>query len=191
MVVLSDIEIFRRDRRVISLIGVSHAASHFYQLALPPLYPLMHAGEGYSYASLGALTGAFFVASAVFQPISGFFVDRFGSRTILLIGLACLACATGLMAVFPYYPILFCLSIVAGIGNSVFHPCDYSIMNATISEGRIARAFSYHMFGGYVGYVAAPVSMSILGVIVGWKFSIGLAGLIGLLLFVVLLRLCY
>ena len=106
MVALSDIDILRRDRRVISLIGVSHGASHFYQLALPPLYPLMHAGEGYSYASLGALTGAFFVASAVFQPVSGFFVDRFGSRTILLIGLACLSCATGLMAVFPYYPIL-------------------------------------------------------------------------------------
>ena len=183
---LTDVDARYRDRRVISLIGVSHGASHFYQLALPPLFPLIHAGEAFSYASLGALTAAFFVASAVFQPISGFFVDRFGARSVLLIGLASLAGTTTLMGLLPYYWILFGLSVLAGVGNSVFHPCDYSIMNATISEGRIARAFSFHMFGGYVGYVAAPVSMTLLGTLIGWQLSIILAGAIGLGLFATL-----
>ncbi|MEC7488838.1 MAG: MFS transporter [Pseudomonadota bacterium] len=183
---LTDVDARYRDRRVISLIGVSHGASHFYQLALPPLFPLIHAGEGFSYASLGVLTAAFYVASAVFQPISGFFVDRFGARSVLLIGLASLAGTTALIGMVPYYWVLFGLSVLAGIGNSVFHPCDYSIMNATISEGRIARAFSFHMFGGYVGYVAAPVSMTLLGTLIGWQLSIILAGAIGLGLFAIL-----
>ena len=183
---LSDVEIHRRDRRVTSLIGVSHGASHFYQLVLPPLFPLIHAGEGYSYASLGALTGAFYVASAVFQPVSGFFVDRFGARMVLLIGLLSMAGATALMGLIPEYWVLFLLSIIAGIGNSVFHPCDYSIMNATISEGRIARAFSFHMFGGYVGYVAAPASMTFIGSMIGWQPAIILAGAIGLVIFAIL-----
>jgi len=174
------------DRRVTGLIAVSHGASHFYQLALPPLFSLIHAGEGYSYAALGSLTAAFFIASAVFQPISGFLVDRFGARSILLIGLAGLAGATALMGLAPEFWILFGLSIIAGIGNSVFHPCDYSIMNATISDSRIARAFSYHMFGGYVGYVMAPISMTILGSLVGWQAAIILAGATGLILFAIL-----
>lgn len=183
---LSDIDILRRDRRVISLIGVSHCASHFYQLALPPLFLLINQAEEHSFVKLAALTTAFYVASAVCQPFSGFLVDRFGARRVLLAGLGLLAGATTLMGVLPLYPVLFGLSILAGIGNSVFHPCDYSIMNATISEGRMARAFSIHMFGGYVGYVLAPVSMIFLGNLIGWQSAIIVAGAFGLLLFAIL-----
>tara|TARA_Y100001970_G_C14254123_1_gene873914 strand:+ start:6269 stop:7510 length:1242 start_codon:yes stop_codon:yes gene_type:complete len=183
---LSEVDIVRRDRRVTTLIGVSHGASHFYQLALPPLFYLINASEGMSFALLGALTAAFYVASAVCQPLSGFLVDKFGARTILLMGLGLMAGCTALMGLLPYYPALFVLSVLAGIGNSVFHPCDYSIMNATISDKRIARAFSYHMFGGYVGYVAAPVAMTGIGAAFGWQPAIIIAGAVGLLLFAIL-----
>ena len=106
---------------------------------------------------------AFYIASAICQPFSGFLVDRFGARVVLLAGLGLLAGATTLIGVFPLLPVMLVLSVLAGIGNRVFHPCDYSIMNATISDGRMARAFSLHMFGGYAGYVLAPVSMIFLG----------------------------
>ena len=182
----SDEDILRRDRRVTSLIGVSHGASHFYQLALPPLFYLINQSEGISFALLGALTAAFYVTSAVCQPLSGFLVDKFGARRILLMGLGLLAGCTTLMGILPYYPVLFVLSVLAGVGNSVFHPCDYSIMNATISEQRIARAFSYHMFGGYVGYVSAPVAMTAIGTSVGWQPAIVIAGAVGLVLFAIL-----
>ena len=182
----SDADTLRRDRRVTSLIGVSHGASHFYQLALPPLFYLINQSEGISFALLGALTAAFYVTSAVCQPLSGFLVDKFGARRILLMGLGLLAGCTTLMGVLPYYPALFVLSVLAGVGNSVFHPCDYSIMNATISEQRIARAFSYHMFGGYVGYVSAPVAMTAIGTSVGWQPAIVIAGAVGLVLFAIL-----
>jgi len=183
---LSDTDVLRRDRRVISLIGVSHGASHFYQLALPPLFLLINGAEGFSYVQLASLTMAFYIASAVCQPFSGFLVDRFGARVVLLAGLGLLAGATTLMGIIPILPVLLVLSILAGIGNSVFHPCDYSIMNATISEGRMARAFSFHMFGGYAGYVLAPVSMIFLGNLVGWQLAITAAGAVGLVLFAIL-----
>lgn len=183
---LIETEQFRSDRRVISLIGVSHGASHFYQLALPPLFLLINKAEGFSFVELATLTTVFYVASAVCQPFSGFLVDRFGARRVLLAGLGLLAGATTLLGVLPYYPILLALSIVAGMGNSVFHPCDYSIMNATISEGRMARAFSIHMFGGYAGYVLAPISMIFLGNLIGWQSAIIVAGAFGVLLFGIL-----
>jgi FSR family fosmidomycin resistance protein-like MFS transporter len=183
---LSDSDLLRRDRRVISLIGVSHGASHFYQLALPPLFTLINIAEGYSFVELATLTLAFYIASAICQPFSGFLVDRFGARRVLLAGLGMLAAATTLIGAMPFYPAMFLLSIVAGIGNSVFHPCDYSIMNATISESRMARAFSFHMFGGYAGYVLAPVSMIFLGNLIGWQSAIIVAGAVGLVLFAIL-----
>lgn len=180
---LTDAEIHRRDRRVTTLIGISHGASHFYQLALPPLFVLINASEGFSFTQLGILTGAFYVTSALFQPPSGFLVDRFGARVVLLGGLGLMAVSTALMGLLPYYPVMFVLSVLAGAGNSVFHPCDYSIMNATISERRIARAFSIHMFGGYVGYAAAPLAMAAIGTFAGWRVAIVTAGIVGLVIF--------
>jgi MFS transporter, FSR family, fosmidomycin resistance protein len=41
---------FRRDAKVIGLIGSAHCLSHFFQLALPPLFPLLKAEFGTSYA---------------------------------------------------------------------------------------------------------------------------------------------
>ena len=178
---LSDADIRRLDRRVTTLIGISHGASHFYQLALPPLFVLINAAEGINFTRLGLLTGAFYLTSALCQPPAGFLVDRFGARVVLLGGLGVMAAATALIGLLPYYPAMFALSVLAGAGNSVFHPCDYSIMNATISEQRMARAFGFHMFGGYLGYAVAPLAMTAIGTQAGWRVAIVLAGLAGLL----------
>ena len=183
---LSDAAILRKDKRVTALIGLSHGVSHFYQLALPPLFVLINAAEGINFTQLGILTGVFYLTSALCQPPSGFLVDRFGARVVLLSGLGVMAVSTTLMGLLPYYPVMFVLSILAGAGNSVFHPCDYSIMNATISESRMARAFSFHMFGGYFGYAVAPLAMTALGTYVGWRAAIVLAGIVGLFVFAIL-----
>ena len=55
---LSDAEVRRKDRRVTTLIGISHGASHFYQLALPPLFVLINAAEGMNFTQLGLLTAS-------------------------------------------------------------------------------------------------------------------------------------
>jgi len=182
-IALSAADTLRLDRRVTTLIGLSHGVSHFYQLALPPLFVLINAAEGISFTQLGLLTGAFYLTSALCQPPSGFLVDKFGARVILLSGLGVMAASTALIGLLPYYPLMFALSILAGAGNSVFHPCDYSIMNATISEKRIARAFSFHMFGGYLGYAVAPLTMTAIGTHAGWRVAIVLAGIVGLVVF--------
>ena len=48
---------FRRDARVIGLVGVAHGMSHVFQLALPPLFPLLRAEFGVSWTLLGAPAG--------------------------------------------------------------------------------------------------------------------------------------
>src|SRR3546814_10756109 len=53
----------RRDTRVIGLIGVAHAGSHFYQLVLPPLFPLLKDDFGVGYAELGLLMALFYGTS--------------------------------------------------------------------------------------------------------------------------------
>ena len=69
-----------------------------------------------------------------------------------------------LIAVFPYYGALLALMVAAGLANSVFHPADYAILNATVDKKRIGRTFSIHTFTGYLGDALAPacVLMSFL-----------------------------
>ena len=79
-------ESFRRDARVIGLVGIAHGLSHFFQLALPPLFPLLRAEFDASWTLLGALVGVFYAATGLVQFIAGFSVDRFGARPVLLRG---------------------------------------------------------------------------------------------------------
>ena len=76
-----------QDLRVIGLVGSVHATSHFFQLVLPPLFPLLKDAFGVGYAELGVLVTLFYGASGLSQTAAGFAVDRFGARPILAGGL--------------------------------------------------------------------------------------------------------
>ena len=64
-------------------------------------------------------------------------VDKIGPRPVLIAGLGLLSAAVFLYSVVPSYGSLIVLSILAGIGNSVFHPADYSLINGAVSENRL------------------------------------------------------
>lgn len=170
-----------RDIKVISMIGVAHFLSHVYQLVLPALFPIIHAVEGIGYVELGLLASAFFVTSAVCQSLAGFLVDRVGARPVLIAGLTLIAGATALYAFTDSYAELVVLSLAAGLGNSVFHPADFSILNGSISNARIGRGLSIHGFGGFVGYAATPFSVFTLGSLIGWRGAALAAGSAGLI----------
>src|SRR3990172_11151721 len=114
--------ILRRDARVVSLVASAHGLSHFYVLALPPLFPLLRDEFGVGYAALGAIVSALALASGVGQLPIGFVVDRFGARYVLAGGLALMSGTMVLMGLAPSYAVVPVLAVVLGLGNSVFHP---------------------------------------------------------------------
>src|SRR5690606_8116173 len=79
----------RRDWSIISVIGIAHAMSHFFQLILPTLYISLAAEYGYDYVQLGTLVSIFFLTSCLGQASSGFVVDRIGPAPVLHFGLTC------------------------------------------------------------------------------------------------------
>jgi MFS transporter, FSR family, fosmidomycin resistance protein len=176
----------RRDVRVISLIGFGHFFSHFYQLALAPLFIMIHNEMGFSFTELGILIGVFYAASAFFQPPAGFLIDRFGARLALLGGLAVMAISFIGYGFLPSYPVMVALSLLSGLGNSVFHPADYSILSATVKESRIGWAFSAHNLFGFLGYASAPLLMVWVAHEWGWRSAVISAGIAGLIAVVAL-----
>jgi len=173
-------ESFRRDARIIGLVGAAHASSHFFQLALPPLFPLLRAEFGVSWTLLGLLIGVFYAASGVTQFAAGFAVDRAGARPVLLSGLALLACGTLLASLAPGVYWLFPIVAAMGVGNGVFHPADFAILNANVAPRRLGYAYSTHGIGGNLGYALSPVVSFTLASAYGWRVALAVMGVMGL-----------
>jgi MFS transporter, FSR family, fosmidomycin resistance protein len=172
----------RTDVRVIGLVGVAHGLSHFYQLCIPPLFPLLKDEFGVSYAALGAVLAVFYAVSGVMQTVAGFLVDRLGARTILLAGLALIAGGTLAAGLVPSFAWLFVAAALAGLGNSVFHPADLALLNGKVDVSRLGYAFSVHGITGNIGWVLAPLFVVPVAQAYGWRGALVAAGAIGLVL---------
>ncbi|MBV9976504.1 MAG: MFS transporter [Hyphomicrobiales bacterium] len=171
----------RRDARVISLIGGAHCSSHFFQLVLPPLFPLMKVGFGVDFVDLGLMISVFFFTSAFAQVLMGFIVDRFGAHRVLPGGIACLGFSMLGIGFAQSYWMLLPLAALGGIGNSVFHPADYSVLTARVSPSRMARAYSVHTVSGTIGWTLAPITMLFLSQWLGWRGALMAVGVFGIL----------
>jgi len=172
---------FRDDVKVISLIGVAHFFSHFYILILPPLFPVLKDTFGVTYVELGMLLMAFSAATGVSQIVFGYLVDRVGAKGILIAGLALEGLAFLLIGVWGSYWAVMGLMVVAGIANGVYHPADYAILSASVSEKRMGRAFSLHTFTGFFGGAVVPPTIILLAALFGWQAGVAVCGAAGML----------
>lgn len=176
----------RQDMKIVGLISTGHFMSHFYFMALPPLFPYLRDAFGVSYTELGAMLAAIYATATVTQIPVGFMVDRFGARAILTFGLVMMSLGFALMGLAPTFWVLVPLGVLAATGNSVFHPCDYAILNSSISEGRMGRAFSAHNFSGQIGTAVAPAVMIALANWFSWRVALVAVGLFGIVVMLAL-----
>ena len=146
-----------RDVRVISLIGAAHGASHYYQLAFATMLLIVREEAGLRFEDVGLLAGIFYGVSGLAQTVAGFAVDRFGARPILAGGLVLVGVGLALTAMAHSFAAFAAIAVVAGLGNSVFHPADFALLNASVDPARLGRAYSIHGVGGSLGWAAAPV----------------------------------
>ena len=177
----------RRDVTIISLVGFAHAVSHFYHFVLPPLFPYLMRDFGLSFTQAGALMMVFFIVSGVGQAAAGFVVDRIGALRVLCGGMALLGLSGLVLAAAPSYAMLLVAAAVAGLGNSVFHPADFTLLNKRVSNPRLGHAFSVHGLSGSLGWAAGPVFMIALAEMSGWRVAAVGSAAVGFIALVFLL----
>jgi MFS family permease len=168
----------RADARVIALVGLAHGTSHFYHLILAALFPWLKPAFGLSYAELGLLLTAFFVVSGVGQAMAGFVVDRVGARSVLFFGMTMLGVSALVLSAAGSYPALMAGALLAGVGNSIFHPADYTLLNQRVSRARLAHGFSVHGISGNIGWAAAPLFMTSVAALSNWRMALACAAIL-------------
>ena len=160
---------FKSDVTIISLVGFAHGTSHFFHLMLPPLFPWFMTEFSLGYAQVGLLMTMFFVISSIGQAVAGIWVDRFGAHRVLCMGVGLLTLSGVLVSVAPNFLGLMGAAAVAGVGNSVFHPADFALINRRVSAQRLGHAFSMHGLAGNLGWAISTIVMLALATAFGWR----------------------
>ena len=176
----------RADTQLIGLVGLAHAISHFSQLVLAPLFPWLKDEFNVGFIELGAVLTAFFVVSCIVQAASGFIVDKLGPRPVLFVGLGLLGMAAFGYALAQNYWMLLGSAMVAGIGNGVFHPVDYTLFNRKVAPTRLGHAYSVHGITGSLGWALAPAFVVPIAMAFPWRIALASAGVLALAVLLVL-----
>lgn len=182
----TDKALLKQDARVIGLVGLAHGTSHFYHLILAALFPWLKPAFNLSYAELAMLMTVFFIVSGIGQALAGFVVDRVGARRVLFFGIGMLGLSAVLLSAANSYTALMLGALVAGVGNSIFHPADYTILNQRVSKARLAHGFSVHGISGNIGWAASPILLTAIAAAGSWRLALLCAAALPLIVLAIL-----
>jgi MFS transporter, FSR family, fosmidomycin resistance protein len=175
------------ESRLIAAVCAAHMMSHYYMLMLAPLFAFIRADFNVSYTELALALTIFNVVSGVLQTPIGFLVDRIGARYVLIAGLALSSIAYAVAGIVDSYWVFIAMYGVAGLGNTVFHPSDYSLLSHHAPPERLSHVFSFHTFAGMVGSAIAPVTLLYMQSQFGWRGAYLGAAMFGLIVLMILI----
>src|SRR5437588_3130004 len=167
------------ESRLITGVCAAHMMSHYYMLVLAPWLAFVRADFNVSYTELALALTVFNVVSGVLQTPVGFLVDRVGARLVLIAGLALSSAAFAIAGLFDSYWVFIAMYGVAGLGNTAYHPSDYSLLSHHASPERLSQVFSFHTFAGMLGSAIAPVTLLTMQNYFGWRGAYLGAALLG------------
>jgi MFS family permease len=159
-----------RPRRTLTIASLAHALHDGYTDSIYVLLPIWQAEFGLSYSALALLRGLYAGVMALLQVPSGRLAERFGGRSVLVLGTILAAFGWMLAGISGSFVGLCAALCIGGAGSSTQHP----IASAAVSRayGATARApLGVYNFMGDVGKAAVPALASLLIVIMAWRES--------------------
>jgi MFS transporter, FSR family, fosmidomycin resistance protein len=175
------------ESRLIAGVCAAHMMSHYYMLMLAPLLAFIRDDFSVSYTELALALTVFNVVSGTLQTPVGFLVDRIGARPVLLAGLFLSSASFAIAGIVGSFWVFVAMYGVAGLGNTVYHPADYSLLSRHTPSVRIGQVFSFHTFAGMVGSAIAPATLLYMQSQFGWRGAYIGSAIFGLLVLIALI----
>ena len=167
------------ETRLVASVCFAHMVSHYYMLLLAPLFIFIRADYGVTYTELGLALTAFNAVSMLLQTPVGFFIDRSDPRLALIGGLLIGAGAIAIAGLASSFWVFIAMFALMGLGNTVYHPSDYTLLSEGVAPQRITHVFSYHTCSGMIGSAIAPVTLLFMQSIIGWRGAFLCASVLG------------
>lgn len=158
--------------------GWSHFVNDGAANFLPGVLPAVLIGMNLPVAWAGTLMTALLVGQGL-QPFVGLLGDRFGGRTLSLLGLLGSSIGAGLVGIVTSPATLIAVLVLIGVSNAFFHPQALAGVRR-LAVGHQGLAMSSFLVGGEVGRGVWPVLAGLCVALGGlhWLALLALPGLV-------------
>ena len=162
----------RNDRSIVAFVMVGHAMVHVYELSIPILMTVWLLEFSTTAALLGTVVSVGYGLFGVGALPGGLLVDRYGSRTLVVVCLAGMGASFLLLSAAPGIIGIALALGVWGLSASVYHPAGLTLISNGVSER--GRGFAYHGMAGNAGIAGGPLVTAILLVVLEWQTAAAL-----------------
>jgi MFS family permease len=164
------------------LVSSAHAAGHGYLALMPLVYPFIMTELDLSYSQLGLILALTGVVGALFQFVFGVLGRYFLRKLLIAFGVALMSVSVGLLSLVANFGQFIAYSLLRSIGSSPQHPNGNSLLLESFSKKHYGRVIAWHFSGGNLGTVLLPPLGGALIVAFGWKLTLLLAAIPGVLI---------
>src|SRR3954463_10743270 len=141
---------------ILFALSFCHLLNDSIQALMPAIYPLLKDSFNLNFTQIGLITLTFQMVGSVFQPIIGFYTDRYPKPYSLVLGMGITLTGLIALALAPAYGAVLLAAAMIGMGSAIFHP-ESSRMARLASGGRHGFAQSLFQVGGNAGTSVGPL----------------------------------
>jgi len=142
-----------------------------------PTLPLYADGFGVSLSLVSFAVAALGLGTLIGDVPAGMLLERYGRKPVMVVGTVVLALSTLALAIFPYFPALVALRLVAGVASAMWNISRMAYLTDVVPIADRGRALS--MFGGVsrVGVFIGPAIGGVIGQTYGLEASFHIAAI--------------
>ena len=175
-------------RNTLIFASMTHIWSDLFFVIIVPLLPLIQSDPDLllSYTEAGLFKSVYAASSVVLQIPAGYLATKFGEFWLLIFGNVWVGIGLIGMALTSGYFLLLLLALVAGFGGGTQHPLATSLVSKVYDSNGRSTAVGFVNFAGDIGKLLAPLFSLLCVARFGWRGTLRIVGLFGLVNMVVL-----
>lgn len=158
------------------MVGYSHAGQHAYTASLGVVIPYVASAYHVSYAVVGIVLSVAAIASSALQGVASF-VRSVTTRTLLTVQNVGGALGAAIGAVAPAFWVFGLGRFVQAATGWPQHPVGSAYLTNR-HPGHRGSVLSWHVTGGNVGTLVAPLVTTSIIAVAGWHWALGVVAMI-------------
>ncbi|MBF0277648.1 MAG: MFS transporter [SAR324 cluster bacterium] len=177
----NSVSLTKKSLILIGTLTTAHMINDFYAHVLPFVIPALIQDLKISYFEAGMLALAISIFSGVLSPFLGQMGDRHAWRKrIMIFGFLAFCLGLLIMGLSANYALILVACFIFGLGEFTFHPQSTNFLTRNF-PGTKGKVMGIHGIGGSIGNFTAPLVVTFLITLVGWRESLFYLTIPGLL----------
>ena len=158
------------------LVSLAMFGNYYVYDALNPVIDLLRSQAGLGYGQIGALSTAYNAAALLVLLAGGYVIDRFGTRTAIVVFSAICVAAAALTAATPHFETILAGRFLLGIGAEPLIVAATTVLAKWFSGKELGFAFGLNLSVSRLGSASADWSTSFASPLYGnWQDPLWLA----------------